>query len=52
MDNILQTKIFDFPNIHSLTFAYNEVYNEYAKTKPLTGSIEDITPRQLAGRIH
>lgn len=31
-----------------LTNAYNEVIIKYAKTQPLTGSIEDTAPRQLA----
>ena len=35
-----------------LTTAYNGVYNEYAKTKPFTGSIEDMAPSQLASSIH
>lgn len=32
--------------------AYTEVYNEYVKTQPFTGSIEDIAPGLLASSIH
>lgn len=39
-------------SIFLLTISYNEVYNEYAKTQPLTGSIEDNALRQLTGSIH